>query len=78
MLDAFLAEVALVDKDEAGMSRLGLRLTEAEYEELTERIDALLNEYQKRPRSPDGHAYSIFLSVHRDVTRDLPTLPAAS
>jgi predicted ArsR family transcriptional regulator len=78
MLDAFLTEVALVDEDKAGMSRLGLRLTEAEYEELKERLSALLDEYASRPLSEGGRAYSIFLSVHRDVTRDLPTLPAAS
>src|SRR6266508_4706329 len=40
MLEAFLDEVRLVDIDRAGLSRLGLRLTEGELAELRERIFA--------------------------------------
>lgn len=70
ILDAFLAEVSLVDLDRAGMSRLGLRLTEAEHKELVERLGQLLDEYAQRPLSAEGTAYSVFLSVHPDLTRD--------
>lgn len=70
MLDAFLAEVRQVNLDRAGLSRLGLRLTDAEYDELRDRIQALLDEYASRPRSADGHAYSVFLAIHPDVTRE--------
>jgi predicted ArsR family transcriptional regulator len=71
MLDAFLAEIQLVDDlDRTTLTRLGLRLTEPEYEELTARLAQIFDEYRWRPPSPDGRAYSVFLSVHPDVTRD--------
>ena len=70
LLEAFLAEVHLVDLDNAGMARLGLRLTEAEVEEFRERLGALLNEWAGRPPSMDGRPYSLFLSLYEDVTRD--------
>jgi len=71
MLDAFLAEVRLVDLDrDAGLSRLGLRLSDDEFTELRRRLAELLEEYKNRPLTPGGTAYSVFLSVHPDVTRD--------
>jgi DNA-binding transcriptional ArsR family regulator len=70
ILEAYLAEVRLVDLDSAGMARLGLRLTEAEVEELRERLGVLLNEWADRPPSADGQPYSVFLSLYEDVTRD--------
>jgi len=70
MLDAFLAEIRLVHLDDAGMSRLGLRLTEGEHKELMSRLGQLLDEYADRPLSPDGRAYSVFLSVHEDISRE--------
>jgi len=70
MLEAFLAEVRLVDLDNAGMARLGLRLTEPEVAELRERVGALLNEWAGRPPSADGRPYSVFMSLYEDVTRD--------
>jgi DNA-binding transcriptional ArsR family regulator len=70
MLDAFLGEVRLIDLDEAGLARLGLRLTEAEVIELRERLGLLLNEYQSRPLDPEGLPYSLFVACYRDVSRD--------
>jgi len=70
LLDAYLQEVALVDLDTTFMSRLGLRLTDEEYAELGTRLQNLLDEYQGRPDSPEGRAYSLFLNIHPDVTRD--------
>jgi DNA-binding transcriptional ArsR family regulator len=72
MLDAFLEEISLVGPDEADskMTRLGLRLSPDEYGELTRRLQDLLDEYASRPRRPDGRAYSLFLSIHPDVSRD--------
>jgi predicted ArsR family transcriptional regulator len=70
MLDAFLAETRLVDLDDAGLSRLGLRLSDAEVDELRERLDMLLNEYAGRPPTVDGQAYSLFVACYRDVSRD--------
>jgi DNA-binding transcriptional ArsR family regulator len=70
MLDAFLAEVGLVDLDRAGFVRLGLRLTDAEHSELLRRIGDLLEEFKERRLAPDGRPYSVFLSVHHDVSRE--------
>lgn len=71
MIDAFLQELALVEPgDEVAASRLGLRLTPAEYAELLHRVSALLDEYAGRPPNPDGRAYSVFLAIHPDIARD--------
>lgn len=72
MLDAFLQEIRLIPLDEAGkgMSRLGLRLTGEEYAELRQRLADLLDEFAARPPSPDGTPYSLFVSIHRDVSRE--------
>jgi DNA-binding transcriptional ArsR family regulator len=70
MLAAFLEEVRLVDADDAGFARLGLRLTDDEVTELGERLTALFDEYAARPPSAGGKPYSIFFSLHEDVTRD--------
>jgi DNA-binding transcriptional ArsR family regulator len=70
ILDAFQQEVRLVGIEKAALSRLGLRLTEGEYAELLHRFTELLDELARRPLSADGRAYSVFLAVHPDVTRD--------
>lgn len=71
MVDAFLQELALVDPgDQVAATRLGLRLTPAEYAELLDRVSAVLDEYAGRPPSPDGRAYSVFLVIHPDIARD--------
>jgi len=72
LVEAFLAEIRLVDieSERPGLSRLGLRLTDESLEELKLRTKALLDEYVARPPDPDGRAYSLFLSIHRDHLRD--------
>jgi DNA-binding transcriptional ArsR family regulator len=70
MIDAFLDEVRLVDADHAGLARLGLRLTEAQFEELRDRIEEILEEYAARPPDPDGRAYSVFVAMYEDISRD--------
>lgn len=69
MLDAFLAEAALVDPDQVPFARLGLRLTDEEYAELRVRLMGLLNEYAERPGTPSGKPYSLFVALHEDVSR---------
>jgi len=70
IVDAFLAELRLVDVDTIKLSRLGLRLTQPEHDELNRRLHELLDEYRNRPLSPDGAAYSVFVSLHPDLARD--------
>jgi predicted ArsR family transcriptional regulator len=70
MLEAFLDEIRLVDVDRAGLTRLGLRLTEAELTELRKRMQHIFDEFASRPPSPDGRPYSLFMALHEDVSRD--------
>jgi predicted ArsR family transcriptional regulator len=70
MLEAFLDEIRMVDLDRAGLSRLGLRLTEAELTELRQRIFEIMNDFAGRPPSPAGRPYSLFLALHEDLSRD--------
>lgn len=74
LLNAFLEEVALVDPETVQMTRLGLRLDTDGYAELTSRLQALADEFAARPPTPGGTAYSLFVALHADVTRD--TRPA--
>lgn len=72
MVDAFLAEYEKVDTSERlQISRLGLRLTDAEHAELTARIEDLLEELAARPPSPEGRPYSVFFVMHPDVDREV-------
>ena len=81
LIDAFLEEFALVrEPDDVQMARLGLRLDEDAYRELSERVGALLQEYAARPATPGGTPYSLFYVLHEDMTRGplLPREPAAT
>ncbi|MGI5179350.1 helix-turn-helix domain-containing protein [Dactylosporangium sp. CA-152071] len=71
MLDAFNDELALLDgqADTANFARLGLRLTPAEWQELQDRFQTLLDEYAGRERT-HGRPYSIFLAMYEDRSRD--------
>ena len=70
MVGAFLDEIRHIDLGRSRMNRLGLRLTEAEAEELNLRLYAILAEYEARPATPGGTPYSLFVVLHEDVTRD--------
>ncbi|MFG1707973.1 ArsR/SmtB family transcription factor [Nonomuraea sp. M3C6] len=70
MLDAFLEEVRLVDLEEADFTRLGLRLTAEGRDELRRRLQEVFDDFRDRRPPPDGEAYSLFMALHRDVTRD--------
>ncbi|HEY8453888.1 MAG: helix-turn-helix domain-containing protein [Micromonosporaceae bacterium] len=73
MVDAFLAEYQRIGNPErVRVARLGLRLTDEEYEEVTGRIAALFEELAARPPSPGGKPYSLFFSLHPDVDREEP------
>ncbi|MEV0620665.1 helix-turn-helix domain-containing protein [Nonomuraea sp. NPDC050404] len=70
ILDAFLEEVRLVDIEESSFTRLGLRLTAEGHAELQRRLQEVFDEYRDRQPPPGGEAYSLFVALHRDVTRD--------
>lgn len=70
LLDAYLQEVELVGLNQSYIVRLGLRLTEDERAELIRRFGELLDEIAGRPSSPGSRAYSLYVNLHADVTRD--------
>ena len=51
-------------------TRLGLRLSVAEADELNARIDELVEDYASRRATPDGERYGFYVSLHR---LDTPT-----
>jgi predicted ArsR family transcriptional regulator len=69
LIDTFLEEVALVDPSEVIATRLGLRLADDERRELTERLQAVFEDFAGRPPTPDGVPYSLFFALHEDATR---------
>ncbi len=69
MLEAFLAEVRDVDRQQVRSARLGLRLRPDELEEFQRRLQDVLDEYAARPPSPDGEPLSVFLAIHPDAGR---------
>jgi DNA-binding transcriptional ArsR family regulator len=66
-LAAFLEEVAEAGEDRLSSTRLGLRLTAAEREELGRRLHAVLDEFARRPADPDGEKWSVYLGMHPEV-----------
>jgi predicted ArsR family transcriptional regulator len=73
MIDAFLGEVegALAQQpSRIRASRLGLRLTATERDELDARLNALLEEFKGREPGPRARAYSVFFALHPDLGRD--------
>lgn len=67
LLHAFLEEVAEVGEDRLDSSRLGLRLSARELAEFRERLQALLDEYARRPHDPDGERWSVYVGMHPEA-----------
>lgn len=66
MLQAFLEELAEAGGEMGDTSRLALTLTAEHFEEFTERIGAILDEFAARPPDPDGTRWSVFFAMHKD------------
>lgn len=66
MLDAFLEEVHDQDPAQTMLSRLGLRLADADRDEFKQRMQALLDEFARRAPDPGGRPYSVFVAFHPD------------
>ena len=69
LIDTFLEEVALVAPTEVMATRLGLRLDDAGYAELAERVGAVFEDFASRPPTSGGVPYSLFFALHEDATR---------
>ncbi|GAA0710446.1 winged helix-turn-helix transcriptional regulator [Dactylosporangium roseum] len=70
ILQAFQEELALLGDRSANFARLGLRLSEEEWQELRDRFTELMDEYAARGRGGPGRPYSIFLALYEDPSRD--------
>lgn len=68
MLEAFLGEIESVPEAERDMTRLGLRLTEADMQEFRDRLYSLMQEFHDRPRDPAADRWSVFVAVHPDTS----------
>jgi DNA-binding transcriptional ArsR family regulator len=66
MLQTFLEELAEADGEMREASRLALTLNAGHFEEFTERIGAILDEFAARPHDPDGTRWSVFFAMHED------------
>jgi len=71
LVDALQEVTAVRDgPPETMMSRLGLRLSEAQQVDLAERLEALVEEYAARPPTTGGRPWSLFVALHPDPDRD--------
>jgi hypothetical protein len=70
MIQAFLDEIQLIDRDTAPFARLGLRLSETDLDELRGRLEEILEDFRQRKLDPDGRPYSIFVALYPDVSRE--------
>ena len=65
MLDAVRDEIVEAGTDAVdGSSRAGLRLTEASFAELKERLQAVVEEFADRSPEPGGDPYGVFFVLH--------------
>lgn len=69
MLSTFLEEIAEADPETVRMTRLGVRLSAAEHEELMSRVGAFFDELAARRPTPEGRPYSILFALHEDAGR---------
>lgn len=67
-LEAFIEEVASVGQERLSSTRLGLRLPAEQIEELRHRLDALLDEFARRPMDPAGERCSLYLGIHPEAS----------
>jgi DNA-binding transcriptional ArsR family regulator len=72
LVEAFFEDALRVGLDNVNSTRLGLRLTPDEHEELAQRLADLFEEF--KGRRSEGEPWSLFLALHRD---DRPVPPRA-
>ncbi len=64
LLATFLEEVAVVGESNLDSARLGLRLSDEEYDVFRTRLAELINEYAHRPFTPGGRRWSLYVGIH--------------
>lgn len=64
LLETFLEQVAEVGEAELDSTWMGLRLTEAEWDEFGQRLHELFEEYRQRPVSPQARPWSVYVGMH--------------
>jgi predicted ArsR family transcriptional regulator len=64
LVEAFIQDATRVGFDKVDGTRMGLRLSAAEYEELATRLHALVEEF--RGRRSNGDPWSLFIGLHPD------------
>ncbi len=67
LLAAFLEEVAAVGESNLLSDRLGLRLSDGELAEFGERLQALLDEFARRPMTPGARRWSVYVGQHPEA-----------
>lgn len=70
LIQAFLDEFALADPARAVMSRLGVRLTPAQREEMFAEFGRVLQKYADLAPQAGGEPWSIFFAAHPDQQRE--------
>ncbi len=70
LLDAFLEELSAAEPTSVDMGRLGLRLDAAGREELSRRLNEVLEDFRQREPVADGEPWSVFVAIHHDASRD--------
>jgi predicted ArsR family transcriptional regulator len=72
IVEAFFEDALRVGLETVDSTRMGLRLSVAEHDELTRRLAELVEDF--RGRQSDGEPWSLFIALHRD---DRPVPPTA-
>lgn len=70
MLQTTLAEMAGLDQDDAGVTRLGFKVSAKRRDEFKAQVYELIKELANEPVDPDGEAWSLLMVLHRDPQAD--------
>lgn len=69
LVDTFLQQIEGLSPEELDVTWLGLKLNPNSRKELTDRLNALANEFKERGPDSDGEPYSLFTAFHPDRTQ---------
>ncbi len=69
LIDTFLAEIEGLTPDELQLTRLGVKLSDADRDEMLDRFADLFEEYKNRPTDPNGTPVSLLFAEHPELSR---------